>query len=546
MSILRLVSGARLYCLFSTLLLLATALPVMAVDNLNLFQLDGNASQDGNVMIDDWQRLYNGGANTGGNSVAFTGVIPDPGQQTIFKGGRKDIQDISDWSWKNDGGFPDKNDITNAYAAAYTCPETGPNCTAGDLIIYFGADRYSNTGDAFMGFWFFKDRVSLNGDGTFSGTHQIGDILVLVNYPQGANAVPEVQVLEWNPALQDVGNNLHLIYSSTTSGSNPLCNSGASTDACAITNAMDEASPWPYTPKSGVAGTFPYESFFEGGINLTRILGGAACFSSFMAETRSSTSITATLKDFTLGEFPVCNIEVSKSCDVLRLTNETDPTDRFFLASFSGNVTNTGAGTFSAGETLHVVDDAGTPNDPTDDVVIDQVLAADFKPGDVLNFDGQFYTNDNPPLNTVTASVSFGQATIPADPYSIACTPLQLNPALSATKQCVTALETINDLLTVRVDFSGQICNDGDVPLTVEAVDNKSGVLVSGVTLDPQVCLPVGGSYAPNAANGGVTCPADANFSDTITVTGTSPVLPGPINAMVTANCPLCVDCPTP
>lgn len=536
------VAGTRFYSLIATLLMLMLPLQSQAVDNLGLFQLDGNATQDGNIAVDDWQKLYNGGANTGGNSVAFTGIIPDPGQQTIFKGGRKDIQDISQWGWKNDGGFPDKNDITNAYAAAYVCPEGNANCTAGDLIVYFGADRYSNTGDAFMGFWFFKDNVTLNGDGTFNGLHQIGDILVLVNYPQASNAVPEIQVMEWNPALQDIGTNLHLLYSSSTSGVNPLCN-GVGGDVCAITNAGDETSPWPYVPKSGVAGTFPYESFFEGGINLTSILGGAACFSSFMAETRSSTSVTATLKDFSLGQFPVCNIAVSKTCDVVRLTNANDPTDKYFLTSFNGTVTNTGAGSFPAGETLHVVDDAGTPNDASDDVVIDQVLASVFKPGDTIAFSGDFYTNDNPPFNTVHASLSFGSATVAAEPYSTNCVPLQLNPALSATKQCVTALETVNNLLSVRVDFNGQVCNDGDVPLSIDAVDNKFGTLLSGVMVNPGDCVPVGGSYSPVAANGNETCPGNASFSDTITVTGTSPVLPDPVNAMVTATCPLCLDC---
>jgi len=397
-----------------------------------------------------------------------------------------------------------------------------------------------------MGFWFFKDRVSLKGDGSFNGQHKIGDILVLVNYPQGANAVPEIQVMEWNPALQDVGNNLHLLYSSSTSGLNPLCNSGSATDACAITNSGDETSPWPYTPKSGTAGTFPYESFFEGGVNLTRILGGATCFSSFMAETRSSTSVTATLKDFSLGEFPVCGISVSKTCDVLRLTEASDPTNKYFLASFSGAVTNTGAGTFNAGETVHIVDDSGTPNDTSDDVVIDKVLTSSFMPGDAINFNGQFYTNDNPPFNTVNASVSFGDTNFSAKPYGTQCTALQLNPALSATKQCTSALETVNNTLTVRVDYSGQVCNDGDVPLTVNVVDDKAGQLVDSVVLAAGACLPINGSYTPSAANGNETCPGNAQFSDTFTVTGTSPVLSEPVNAIVTATCPLCTDCPTP
>lgn len=543
MKLLRSITGARLYFLLATLIFAATSLPVIAVDNLGLFQLEGNATQDGINGPDDWQRLYNGGANTGGNSVAFTGILADPVQVTLFAGGRKDIQDISKWSWKNGSGVPDKDEITNAYAAAYVCPDGTANCSPGDLIVYFGADRYANTGDAFMGFWFFKERVGMNGDGSFSGSHQIGDILVLINYPQGANAVPEIQVIEWNPALADVGDNLHLLYSSTDNGLNPRCNSGGSTDACAITNDNDEIAPWPYTPKDGTPGTFPYESFFEGGINLTRILGGAACFSSFMSETRSSRSVTATLKDFALGEFPVCSIAVSKTCDVVRLTNSGDPTNKYFVTSFNGAVTNTGAGTFAAGETLVVTDDAGTPNDTSDDIVIQQTLSQNFKPGDVIPFSGEFYTNDNPPYNTVNASLSFGEANITADPYSTACTALQLNPALSATKSCDTALQTINNTVTVRVDYSGQVCNDGDVPLTVDVVDDKAGTVVSQVLVEPGSCLPINGSYQPTEANGGESCPGNAAFSDTFTVTGTSPVLSEPVNAIVTATCPLCTDC---
>jgi hypothetical protein len=179
-------------------------------------------------------------------------------------------------------------------------------------------------------------------------------------------------------------------------------------------------------------------------------------------------------------------------------------------------------------------------------VVIQQTLSQAFKPGDVLNFNGEFYTNDNPPYNTVNASVSFGQATISADPYSTNCTQLQLNPALSVNKQCQTALQTNNNTVTVRVDYSGQVCNDGDVPLTVDVVDDKAGVVVSSTLIQPGDCLPINGSYLPSAANGGETCPGNAVFSDTFTVTGTSPVLSGPVNAMVTATCPLCTDCPAP
>ena len=48
--------------------------------------------------------------------------------------------------------MPDKDDLTHAYAAAYN--------ENSDLLLYFGADRISNVGDAFMGFWFFKQKVT--------------------------------------------------------------------------------------------------------------------------------------------------------------------------------------------------------------------------------------------------------------------------------------------------------------------------------------------------------------------------------------------------
>jgi hypothetical protein len=188
------------------------------------FELDGNAVANA-TAASDWATLYSGS----GNFLAFTGIVADPGQDTIFAGGPKDIQDMDKWTWKNNGGFPDKNDITNAFAAAYD--------SSGDLVVYFGADRFSNSGDAYLGFWFFKDRVTLNANGTFSTRHQVGDLLVLLNYPQGTSAQPEVQVLEWNPARQDAATNLHRLYS----GAAVRCGSVPPGLACAITNSQSNA-----------------------------------------------------------------------------------------------------------------------------------------------------------------------------------------------------------------------------------------------------------------------------------------------------------------
>src|SRR5437867_2381899 len=133
-------------------------------------------------------------------------------------------------------------------------------------------------------------------------------------------------------------------------------------EACAISNAVPTQAPWPYTPKSGAPGTFPQFSFFEGGINITAVFNGATppCFSSFLAETRSSTSLTAVLKDFVVGAFPVCGIEITKTCPSSRFNADQTA----FIYSYNGTVTNTGFGSLYD---VTVVDDAGTPGVPGDD-----------------------------------------------------------------------------------------------------------------------------------------------------------------------------------
>jgi hypothetical protein len=54
------------------------------------------------------------------------------------------------------------------------------------------------------------------------------------------------------------------------------------------------------------AGDFPTGSFLEGVVDLTTLLGDdlPCSFSAFVAETRSSTAVTAALKDFVFGSLP--------------------------------------------------------------------------------------------------------------------------------------------------------------------------------------------------------------------------------------------------
>ena len=100
-----------------------------------------------------------------------------------------------------------------------------------------------------------------------------------------------------------------------TTSTNADCGSAslpAGDDACAIVNNAQDApntAPWPFTDKSGSTTFLPGE-FFEGGINLTDLGLGGECFASTLAETRTSTSPTSVLKDFTIGPFGDCEAGV--------------------------------------------------------------------------------------------------------------------------------------------------------------------------------------------------------------------------------------------
>lgn len=466
------------------------------------FQLEGNAIEaDTNDPHDDWQTLYDDKFNgdNDGSADVFT-FVSENSDITIFGGGNKDIQDVSQWSW-GDGAVPDKSDIRDAFAAAYT--------TTGDLQIYFGADRFANAGDTFLGFWFFVDDVGTNDDGTFYGSHTSvkpiidngsivgygdGDVLVLVNFPQAANAEPLIQVVVWddscskaasnNPGpLECSAKNLRLIQGQ--SGAGAICGAGgAAADlACAISNSEGEAndptpSPWPYTSKDGFVDSFPFETFFEGGINISQLIGGDGCFASFMAETRSSSSFTAQLKDFITGAFPLCGFEVDKMCEADINASDTEVT-----VSFYGNLDNTGVGPLSIdltdtipGNGSVVFDafcvDTGSPG-CSDDTLIPNTGTASMPtvlvPGaTVVRYEGH-YTVANPDLtdlnfsDTITATAYSVTGQQFGEPKTAQATCFAPNPGIDVTKNCSAALVN-ND--TYEATLSGTIENVGNVLLS--------------------------------------------------------------------------------
>jgi hypothetical protein len=211
---------------------------------------------------------------------------------TIFTGGgSKDPINIPSWKWKDGaGGLPDKDNLQHAFAARYT--------TSTSDILTFGSDRIDNSGDAQQGFWFFQNKVGLNADGTFSGVHKDGDLLILSDFSIGGS-VSTINVYKWNSGA----------LSFLEGGTAAKCPSDSSLAFCGIVNPGDATAPWTFLDKSGTPDNgYLNGEFYEGGINLAdqKINLGGECFASFASETRSSTSTTATLKDFVLGGFGDC------------------------------------------------------------------------------------------------------------------------------------------------------------------------------------------------------------------------------------------------
>jgi hypothetical protein len=336
-----------------------------AVDNLGLFELDHNGPFKADAADnglggggDDWQNIADGThsaiAVTMGTTGGIINDVKGNNDDVFTGGGTKDDNDLNLWKHKTAKATPDKDNITNAYAAAYQ--------NGGDTIIYFGADRFANNGDAQIGFWFFQNEITELANGTFSAGHMNGDILVLANFLNGGVNV-SIEVWKWVAGGGDNGNN-NLMF--LASGGE--CD-GLGQVACALTNnpvtSTDTPSFWGYRPKFGSAEFFPKNSLFEGGINISELLGDqTVCFASFMAETRTSQSTDAVLKDFALGGFNLCGIDVTKDC---RDLNGDDPGQAIISADgstitvgYEGTVENTGV----VGYTVDLTDSAN-PNGGT-------------------------------------------------------------------------------------------------------------------------------------------------------------------------------------
>jgi hypothetical protein len=314
----------------TTLALAFFAGSAVAVHETNLFELDGNAN-NGAAAGDDWDNVCHqvsatacptSSDTTGATAVSWTAEA-NPSSSIFTGGGSKDPSDISSWAWKDAGGLPDKDNLQHGFATRYSvpsnanCPGPGGNTNGTTTcdVLYFGSDRFDNSGDAQQGFWFFQNKVGLGstpsgGGSNFTGVHKLGDILIISDFSNGGTT-SFISVYKWNPA---VSGNLQLLSSS----GNARCDLQPSNDAfCGVVNSGTVTMPWSFLDKSGTPNNGALNGeFYEGGINLSAFNLGGECFSSIASETRSSTSTTATLKDFVLGQFAVCGATISTTPSV--------------------------------------------------------------------------------------------------------------------------------------------------------------------------------------------------------------------------------------
>ena len=303
----------------------------LAVHDLGLFELDGNAVNQA-AAGNDWDQVY--GGTSGAQSTQFVHDLTDSQNDDSFTGGStKDDLPLTGWLWKQAKVGQPKNDIADAFAAAYTDNN-------GDTVAYFGLDKIEADGNNFVGFWFFKNAVGKTGSGAapgspFSGNHTVGDILVLANYTNGGS-VAGFDVYKWVGS----GGNVNGTLQTVDNGGE--CGGAADDTGCGKTNAGLENSPWPFQGRDTAANKFGPGTFFEGGLNLSALDLDTGCFTTFLAETRSSQSVDATLSDFAMGEFSFCETpELVTTASDSSFTIGGSVTDTATLTGTKGTVTGT-------------------------------------------------------------------------------------------------------------------------------------------------------------------------------------------------------------
>ncbi len=362
----------------------------LAVHDLK-FQLDGDVTAStttnvgGSLQPHDWDSFFNADTTEKALPTDYTAsafskdfqTTTKKGQivfatldPTTFTTGSKDTLDINPgWQCASSNNVLSKNDIMNAYSVAYTNPSNGHQ------ILYFGLERNSNNGDANVAFWFLQDAVSCdssNGTATFSGHHLDGDLLVVSAFTNGGG-VSGIDVYRWNdpdgsgPLVGSLGttsvaHGADCISGGGTTGGDAVCATTNGGDA--NTGGFDAAitTPWQTANATdGLGTTLQPSEFFEGGLDLTAKGLGGHCFNTFVGDTRSSQSLTATIFDYALGTLGECTSTTSTNPVDATDTSQppgsqipADPNDAVVTVKDKTDIDVTGINTFSGSISWHI------------------------------------------------------------------------------------------------------------------------------------------------------------------------------------------------
>jgi hypothetical protein len=530
-----------------SLVVLGLAQPAFAAgvdDPSDVFQLDGNTTVDSSICFklssagallatppcsngfalvnfdsktDDWDAVYHSNAASGSPQAHTTVIsfesdlINTTSDNEFTGGGSKDTSGIQAGPWLWNTSKPQaKDDIEDAFAAAYTLAN-------GDTGIYFGMDRYDNSGDATAGFWFFQDSTvdlistKQGGGFRFSGQHMDGDILIVSDFSTGG-PVANIAVYRWtgNDSTGTLVQEKALTAGATCNPSSPGSTLCGIVNGSANTTAVTSAPAWTFKDKSGNSGYLVGE-FLEGAIDLQAIFGSSVpCFTRFMAETRSSNSPTASLSDLTKPvNFPLCGIAMTKSCPQGGITSSGPNAGLNFTYGANGTITNIGIGA------LHNITVTDTPvganlkntSGGALSTPVTVFTLADFPAKDgsgnpncirwpsgaacstpenpVQYF--RFESTTNGPTNSAhvdafTATSGGTKVTADSDDdptkpgnQPAQCPTVQVSPSLTVSKVCspvCLVAGTNGSADTLQVNFSGKVCNTSNVQLTgVSVVD---------------------------------------------------------------------------
>jgi hypothetical protein len=372
--------------------LLASAGIALAVHDED-FQLDGDVlsstttNKGGSIQPVDWDAIFNADGSTkaslpaGFDDAALTKDFNNTGNTfltndtTTYATGSKDTLPISGWQCNFDNNVNSKIDVMNAYATSYQLP-----ANTGDEFMYFALERNTNTGTADVGFWFLQDEVGCSSTGgavTFTGEHRDGDVLIVSEFSNGGT-VSTINVYRWdrnngnadcslNPigpacVLNPVGVPGSLNPNSIGSGVDcRSANTLPGDAACAAANTTANgtggtiSTPWLTANfKDKVGHSLRTSEFFEGGINLTDLHLGGKCFNTFIGDTRSSTSLTATLFDFAAGVTGSCTSETVTTPSITTGQIPADPNDASISVTDTAAITVTGVSTWSGDVSWHL------------------------------------------------------------------------------------------------------------------------------------------------------------------------------------------------